>query len=145
MYNNCVLEEVDFFNYLGLTWHRKRNMHYAQQIRVKEATSANTVLDAHSRKHKNMPVDMIFLLFDTLVRSILLFNCEILGIKISKELELFHLKFKKSIFGVKATTNTCLVYIETGRYPLYVTIYKLIIKYWLKLIVTPKQMYIYVV
>ena len=47
--------------------------------------------------------------------------------------------------GVKATTNTCLVYIETGRYPLYITIYKLIIKYWLKLIVTPKHRYIYVV
>ena len=145
MYNNCVLEEVDCFNYLGLTWHRKRNMHYAQQIIVKQATRAKAVLDAHLRKHKNMPVDMIFLLFDTLVRPILLFNCEIWGIKISKELELFHLKFKKSILGVKATTNTCLVYIETGRYPLYITIYKLIIKYWLKLIVSPKHRYIYVV
>ena len=46
---------------------------------------------------------------------------------------------------VKATTSTCLVYIETGRYPLYVTIYKVIIRYWLKLIVTPKHGYIYVV
>ena len=123
----------------------KRNMHYAQQIIVKQATRAKAVLDADLRKHKNMPVDMIFLLFDTLVRPILLFNCEIWGIKISKELELFHLKFLKSILGVKTTTNTCLVYIETGRYPLYITIYKLIIKYWLKLIVTPKHRYIYVV
>ena len=104
-------------------------MHYAQQIIVKQATRAKAVLDAHLRKHKNMPVDMIFLLFDTLVRPILLFNCEIWEIKISKELELFHLKFLKSILGVKATTNTCLVYIETGRYPFYITIYKLIIKY----------------
>ena len=93
MYNNYVLEEVDCFNYLGLTWHRKRNMHYAQQIIVKQATRAKAVLDAHLRKHKNMPVDMIFLLFDTLVRPILLFNCEIWGIKISNELELFHLIF----------------------------------------------------
>ena len=92
-----------------------------------------------------MPVDMIFLLFDTLVRPILLFNCEIWGFKISKELELFHLKFKKSILGVKVTTNTCQVYIETARYPLCVTIYKLIIKYLLKLIVKPKHRYIYVV
>ena len=145
MYNNCVLEEVDCFNYLGLTWHRKRNMHYAQQIIVKQTTRANAVLDAHLSKHKNMPVDMIFLLFDTLVRPILLFNCEFWGFKISTELELYHLKLKKSMLGVKTTTNTCLVYIETCRYPLYVTIYKLIIKYWLKLIVTPKHRYIYVV
>ena len=144
MYNICVLQEVDCFNYFGLTWHRKRNMHYAQQIIVKQSTRANTVLDAHLRKHKNMPVDMIFLLFGTLVRPILLFNWEIWEIKISKELELFHYNFK-SILGVKATTNTCLVYIETCRHPLYVTMYKLIIKYCLKLIVTPKHRYIYVV
>ena len=133
MYNNSVLEGVDCFNYLGLTWHRKRNMHYAQHIIVKQATRAKTVLDAHLRKHKNMPVDMIFLLFDTPVRPILLFNCAIWGFKIYKELELFHLKFLKCILGVKVTTNTCLVYIETGRYSLYVTIYKLIIKYLAKI------------
>ena len=93
LYNNCILEEVDCFNYLGLTWHRKRNMYYAQQIIVKQATRAKAVLDAHLRKHKNMPGDMSLLLFDTLIRPILLFNCELWGIKISKELELIHLKF----------------------------------------------------
>ena len=61
-------------------------MHYAQQIIVKQATRAKAVLDVHLRQHKNMPVDMIFLLFDTLVRPLLLLNCEIWGIKISKEL-----------------------------------------------------------
>ena len=75
MYNNCVLEEVYCFNY----WHRKGNMHFAQQIIVKQATRAKAVLDAHLRKHKNMAVNMIFLLFDTLIRPILLFNCEIWG------------------------------------------------------------------
>ena len=129
MYNNCVLEEVDCFNYLGLTWHRKINMHYAQQIIVKQANRAKAVLDVHLRKHKDIPVDTIFLLFDSLVRPILLFNCEIWGIKINNELKLFHKKFLNSILGVKATTNTCLVYTKTGGYPLYVTIYKLIIKY----------------
>ena len=59
-------------------------MHHAQQIIVKQATRAKAVLDAYLRKHKNMPVDMIFLLFDTLDRPILLFNYEIWGIKISK-------------------------------------------------------------
>ena len=68
-------------------------MHFAQLILVKQATKANVVLDAHLRKHKNMPVDMIFLLVDTLVRPKLLFNCEICGIKINKEMELFYLSF----------------------------------------------------
>ena len=65
-------------------------MHYAQQIIVKQATRAKTVLDVPLRKHKNRPVNRIFILLDTLVRLVLLVNCEI---KISKELELFHLSF----------------------------------------------------
>ena len=52
-------------------------MHYVQNIIGKQATSTKAVLDAHLRKHKNMSVDMIFLLFDTLVRPILPFNCDL--------------------------------------------------------------------
>ena len=63
-------------------------MHYTQQIIVKQVTRSKALLDALLRKQKNMPVDMIFLLFDILVRPILLFNCEIRGIKIGKDLEL---------------------------------------------------------
>ena len=51
----------------------------------------------------------------------------------------------KRILGVKSTTNNCLVYAETGRYPLYICIYKRIIKYWLKLTITPEHRYTYII
>ena len=50
----------------------------------------------------------------------------------------------KSILGVKSTTNNCLANAESGRYPLYICIYKRIIKYWLKLTITPDHRYIYI-
>ena len=40
-----------------------------------------------------MPVKDVFDLFDTLVKPIVLFNSEIWGININKELEQFHLSF----------------------------------------------------
>ena len=76
-----------------------------------------------------MPVKDVF---DTLVKPIVLFNSEIWGINIDKELEQFHLSFMKRILGVKKLTNTCLIYAETGRYPLYICIYIRIVKYVLK-------------
>ena len=48
-----------------------------------------------------MPVKYVFDLFDTLVKPIILFNSEIWGININKELEQFHLSFMNIIFGVK--------------------------------------------
>ena len=53
----------------------------------------------------------------------------------SNDIEQLHLSFMKTVLGVKPSTTTCLIYTETGRFPLYVSrpIYKQIIKYWLKL------------
>ena len=47
-----------------------------------------------------MPVKDVFDLFDTFVNPIVLFNSEIWGININKELEQFHLTFMKIILGV---------------------------------------------
>ena len=48
-----------------------------------------------------MPVKDVFDLFDTLIKPIVLFNSEIWGININKELEQFHLYFMQIILGVK--------------------------------------------
>ena len=48
----------------------------------------------------------------------------------------------KIVLGVKPSSNTCLIYTETGRFPLYVSIYKQIISYWLKLTRTSEHRFI---
>ena len=49
-------------------------------------------------------------------------------------IEAFHLKFLKHVLDVKSTTNTAMVYAETGRYSLAIQINLYIIKFWFKIL-----------
>ena len=75
-------------------------------------------------------------LFDTFVGSIINYACPIQGFTKSKDLEQIHLKYCKWILWVKSRTGNAAVYGELGRYPLYISRYVQIIKYWLKLLDT---------
>ena len=129
MYNDSKLDEVDSFKYLGMTINRRANLQYSQKISIQQALKAKASLECYLNNHKHMPVKDVFDLFNTLVKPIILFNSEICGININKELEQFHLSFMKIILGV----NNCLIYAETWRYPFYIYIYIRIVKYWFKI------------
>ena len=58
------------------------------------------------------------------------------GFSKSKEIERIHLKFCKKILMFKMNTPTTAVYGELGRYPLYISRYLRILKYWFRLIQT---------
>ena len=49
-------------------------------------------------------------------------------------LELYHTRFIKKTLDVKSTTNTSMIYAETGRFLLASDINLQIIKYWLKIL-----------
>ena len=142
LYNGCILQEVDKFKYLGMTFNRTVNLKYSQKALVQQSIKARAVLEGYLRKHKHMPVNVIFDLFDTLIKPILLYACEVWGIRMGNDIEQLHLSFMKSVLGVKSSTNTCLIYTETGRFPLYICIYKQIVKYWLKLTSTSEHRFI---
>ena len=116
MYSNLSIDEVDGFKYLGMTFNRRAYLRHSQRILIQHALKERQPLNVTVSKHKYMPVRDIFDLFDTLVMPIVIFDSEIWGINISKEVEQFHLTFMKRILGVKSTTNNCFVYAETGRY-----------------------------
>ena len=67
------------------------------------------MLEGYSRKHKHMTVNVIFDLFDTLSKTILLYVCEVWGIKIGNDIEQLHLRFMKKVLGVKPSTKTSLI------------------------------------
>ena len=54
----------------------------------------------------------------------------------SDDIERIHLKFCKRILNVRSNTCTSGVYGELSRYPLFITRYVRIIKYWFKLLTT---------
>ena len=72
----------------------------------------------------NLPLECQLDLFDNIVVPILLYECEIWGFESLDILERTYLKFLKYIFNLKSSTPTFMVYGKTGRFPLYVTVYK---------------------
>ena len=89
MYNNLSIDEVDSFIYLGMTFNRRANLKHSQRILIQQALKANATIECHVNKHKYMPVRDIFDLFDTLVMPLVIFDSEIWGSNISKEVEQF--------------------------------------------------------
>jgi len=75
-------------------------------------------------------------LFDSFIVSILIYACEVSGFSKSKEIERIHLKFCKKVLLCTMNTPTTAVYGELGRYPLYMSRYLRILKYWFILIQT---------
>lgn len=62
-------------------------------------------------------------LFDKIVLPVLLYSCEIWGQENIDVIERVDLRFLKHILNLKSSTPNVMVYGETGRFPLYITIY----------------------
>ena len=76
-------------------------------------------------------------MFDAVVRSNLGYANGLWGYTKSKEIERIHLKFCKRILNVKfSCSNYASVYGELGGYPLYVSRYVRMVKYWCKHLLT---------
>ena len=73
-------------------------------------------------------------MFDTLIKPILTYECAVWGTGNYTGIETYHNKFLKRTLRVKSSTNTCLLYMETGRFPLFVFINMCIVKFWLKIL-----------
>ena len=134
-YNGRKIESVDDFNYLGTVFHYTGNFAENQEYIVGKSMKALNALLINCLKFK-LPTSTLCQLFDAFVGSVLNYACEIWGYSKSKAIERIHLKFCKRILQVKSSTNSMAVYGELGRYPLYISRYIKIIKYWYKLLDT---------
>ena len=78
----------------------------------------------------------IFQLLNTLIKPILTYGCAVWGTGNNTDIETYHNKFWKRTLRVKSSTNTYLLYMETGRFPLSVFINMCIVKFWLKILMS---------
>jgi len=131
-YNNCNLEIVNNFNYLGTVFNYTGSFVLNQSTLAGKGLKALHVLLANI-KHKPFKPSTLCQLFDTFISSILKYGCEIWGFGKNKELERIHLKFCKTLLNVKQSTCTMHIYGESCRYPLYISRHTAKIKYWCKL------------
>lgn len=128
-YNNQDIEVVDEFNYLGTIFKYTGSFSSNTEYIIGKALKALNVLLVNCKKLPLKP-KILCQLFDSFVGSILLYASEIWGFSKSKEIERVHLKFCKRLLNVRLNTFTAGVYGELGRYPLYISRYVRIIKYW---------------
>ena len=99
-----------------------------------QAKKAQSTLDMHTSSHPTVSLNHIFELFDCLIKPVLTYGCAVWGSGNIADIEKCHLQFMKQTLKVKMTTNSCVVYAETGRFPLCVFINMCMIKHSLKIL-----------
>ena len=84
-------------------------------------------------KELNLPIDLQLDLFDSLILPILLYGCEVWVYENVLILDRLYLKYLKYVLGLKQSTPSCMIYGETGRFPLSVYIKTRMISFCCKL------------
>ena len=133
LFDNSSLEIVDNFNYLGVIMNYTGSFVLNQQSLLGKGLKAMNTLLANVKTYEFKPKTLCQL-FDSFVGSVISYGCEVWGYSKSKDLERLHLKFLKRVLGVKLSTSNAGVYGELCRYPLYISRYIRITRYWIKLL-----------
>ena len=104
------------------------------KVTCHQAKKAHSTLDMHISSHPTVSLNHIFERFDCLIKTIVkVYGCAVWGTENIAEIGKCHLQFMKQALKVKMTTNSCIIYAETERNPLCVSINMCMIKHWLKI------------
>ena len=88
-------------------------------------------------------MDIYLNLFDQIVLSVLLYGCEVLGYENIDILEIFFRSFLKKTLKLNDQTANCMVYGESGRKPLYISIQLRMVNFWLRIITGNENKLVY--
>ena len=141
-YDDFVIENVKEFKYLGVVFSRTGSFCKTKKHLYEQAQKAMYGIIRKIREFK-LPVECQFDLFDKVVVPVLLYGSEVWGYERLEMIERLHLKYLKYIFNLKSSTPSYMVYGETGRFPLYISIYCRMISYWAKLFSGPENKIVY--
>ena len=130
--NNQLLEHVSSYKYLGITFNFNGKFNNGVKELKDQGRRAMFSLLQKSR-HLNLDISVQIELFNSLVRPIITYGCEVWGYSCVDIIESLQLEFLKYILHVKKSTPNCFVYGETGQYPLYIHVHSRLIKFWHKL------------
>ena len=132
-YGEQVLNIEYDFNYLGILFDYKGQFYKARTKLIEQARKAMFAVTKKSRK-LGLPVDIQFKLFDVMVVPIVLYGSEVWGYENISALEAFQFQYFKSVLHLKASTPKCMVYGETGRYPIDVLVKTRMVNFWTKIL-----------
>ena len=127
-YGEEQVEVVDDYIYLGVKINYNGSFTKAIEKQIDQARKAMFSLITKARRLQ-LPVDLQIELFDKTVVPILLYGCEVWGCSNISEIEVFYRKFLKIVLKVGKSTPNCMVYGETGKFPLQLTIFTRIVNF----------------
>ena len=126
---NEKLEVVQNFMYLGLKLNYNNKMNVAQRDLYDRASRAMFVL-MRKAKSLTLPIDLTIDLFDRTVLPILTYGCEIWGFEMNDIITRLQLRFYKMMLKVRQSTPSLMVFGETGKFPVSVTIKSRMLSFW---------------
>ena len=132
-FNGNILEVCESYTYLGILFNFNNSFVNAKKRLVEQAQKALYSVYFKIR-NLNLPIDLQLKTFDTLVKPILLYSCEVIGFDKNDNIEKVHLQFLKRIIRVRTTAQNYLVYGELGRYPLDIDVKCRMITFWNRLV-----------
>ena len=136
--NGSEIEIVDSYKYLGTTFSRSGSFLNARKAIAQQAQKALHLL--YSRiSSLQLPIDLQLRLFDCTVLPIMTYACEVWGHENLQILERIHLSFLKRSLKLKKSTPSFMVYAETGRYPIDITVKSRMISFWEKIVTGKEQ------
>ena len=141
-YDSEPLEIVKSFKYLGIVFTTGGSFSETQTTLAGQAQKAIFKLNKYMYKFTFITPKHKLELFDKLVSPILSYASEVWGFCQANAIERVHMQFCKKLLGVKKTTQNDFVYGELGRTNYTTKRYLIIIKYWLKILLTPENKYI---
>ena len=111
-----------------------RNGSYLKSLNHSAEQATRAMYGLFSKvRHLSLPVDIIIELYEKTIKPILLYGCEIWGSGKFDIHEIVQLKKFKSMFGLKKSTPTYIIYGEFGIYPLEIEIFTRMISFWTRL------------
>ena len=141
-----ALKIVDKYKYLGLWCSNNKNIFVKNHSYLAEqARKAIFTIRNYSHSLGHLTPKLSLKVFEAQIEPILMYGSEVLFI--GKEISYFemaHLSFLKNMLGVKQQA-TVTIYGDTGMYPLFLKQQIPALKYWIRLISSPKSCYLRIV
>jgi len=114
-YNNCEIEIVNKFNYLGVVFTSGGSFSEAQKTLAGQSLKAIFQMNTCLYKFTDVSVQHRLDLFDKLITPIMNYAGEVWGFIKGISIEKVHMQFCKIMLGVKANTQNDFIYGELGR------------------------------
>ena len=139
--DGAKIETTNSYCYLGIEMSNTGSFHKATDALYNKSLRALFSLYSAISIHSDEPNSKLYLkLFDSLIKPILLYGCEVWGPQITKTnniISKFVNKFYKTVLGVPRYTSTTGIHIELGRFSIDVNVHASMLKYWARLITLP--------